>query len=461
MLGTRINNFKIVKKLGEGGFGAVYKAVHVELDIPYAVKILNVEQKKKSTVVERFRREAKAIATLSHPNIVRLIDFGWKEDVGYYLIMEFLNGKTLSEYLEEQNEIDFKQIERWFEQICSALNYIHEKGIIHRDIKPANIFILDHPENEREEVKLIDFGIAALGAQYSNLTRTGFTMGSPLYMAPEQAKGDQKNLDHRSDLYSLGVVLFYLLSGRPPFIGDTPLNVLYHHISTPPPKLSEVNRERPWHPKLEQFIQRALAKNKAERPESAEIFFNELKEALHAQLQFAPELNKSIVISPSELSGNLLPTGDDSDSHHDKEEEPTKNSPPEKVENKTLNLTPEPISALEEKDSRQTFGKTSSDQILAETQLEDYYSSQVSPEKKSPLLIYGLSLLLFLGIGSGLFFFLSGKKEPISNRNSGGNSLTSAEDHSENRSSKKPEKRLQKKTKLIYVSYDVPPHFLY
>ncbi len=404
MIGAEINNFKLIKKLGEGGFGSVYKAIHKELEIPYAVKILNVEQKEKSSVVERFRREAKAIASLNHPNIVRLIDFGWKKDIGYYLVMEFLKGKTLAEYIEEEPTISFDQIERWMKQTCSALSYIHKRGIIHRDIKPANIFVLNDPEYPEEEVKLIDFGIAALGSQFSHLTRTGFTMGSPLYMSPEQAKGAMKNIDQRSDLYSLGVVVFYLLSGRPPFIASSPLSVLYQHISAQPPKLAEVDSSRPWHPKLEAFIKRAMAKKKEDRPQSADEFFQELQEALKLQRELAPDLQTSRLMEPAKVEEALLPTSDEEDLE-DFPIEAVEQERESAEEKKTRNIsTPsEGERAVEE------VKKKSSSRPLEITQLEEpeFHSHSLEmKKKKSATVLWGSILGSFiLLLGGGLFFF--------------------------------------------------------
>ncbi|MBK07487.1 MAG: hypothetical protein CL932_22295 [Deltaproteobacteria bacterium] len=284
-IGRLLGNFKILEKIGEGGFGAVYKAEQVHLQQFFAVKLLRTMNANAETI-ERFKREAKALAKIRHENVVQLADFGLLPDSGFYLVMEYAEGKTLKELLASQQKLPLARILPIIEQVCSVLEYVHQLGICHRDLKPDNILLVSE-ENRSEQVKVIDFGIAAVDEEESELTAQDTYLGSPLYMAPEQGRDEE--LDARSDLYSLGVVLFEMLTGRPPFEGEALHVLLSKHLFSDPPKLAEIASDVHWGRMMEAFVQRALSKKREQRPQSAKQFWEEFQRAVQAQ-QRAREL---------------------------------------------------------------------------------------------------------------------------------------------------------------------------
>ena len=250
--------YRIVRKLGAGGMADVYLAEDQELGRRVAIKILNDRHANDGQFVERFRREAKNAAALNHPNIVSIYDRGEAEDT-YYIAMEYLDGRTLKELIVGHGQAPIKVAVEYARQILSALRFAHRHGIVHRDIKPHNVLV------DREgRVKVTDFGIARAGT--SQMTETGSIVGTAQYLSPEQARGGE--VDQRSDLYSLGVVLYELLTGKTPFEGDSPVEIAMKHLSTPPRPPSELRPEIP--PELDMVVLRALAKNPDDRYQSAD-----------------------------------------------------------------------------------------------------------------------------------------------------------------------------------------------
>ena len=214
MINTTIGKYKIIRLIGEGGMAAVYEAEHEMLGTKVAIKILNPILSANAQIKERFRNEAKLMASLNHQNITKVIDFD-EQPQQLSIIIELLEGEDLNEKIKRNGPLSEKEITDVFSQTLSAFQYAHEKGIVHRDIKPSNIFIL--PDGR---VKILDFGIAKLFGQGNEMTQTGTQMGTPIYMSPEQVKAD-KSIDYRSDIYSLGVTLFFAINGKPPYNSDT------------------------------------------------------------------------------------------------------------------------------------------------------------------------------------------------------------------------------------------------
>jgi serine/threonine-protein kinase len=246
--------------IARGGMAEVYRAHDRLLDRPVALKVLFPELSVDRSFVERFRREAQAAANLSHPNIVPVFD--WGEDSGtYFIVMEFIDGRPLSSILKTAGTLSAERTADVGAHVAAALGYAHKHGVIHRDVKPGNVLITDEGQ-----VKVTDFGIARAINTEESLTQTGAVMGTATYFSPEQAEGI--GVDGRSDLYSLGVVLFEMVTGRPPFLGDTPVAVASKHVRDHPPAPRELNPSIP--PTFEAIILKAMAKDPAHRYGTAE-----------------------------------------------------------------------------------------------------------------------------------------------------------------------------------------------
>jgi serine/threonine protein kinase len=209
----QVGKYKVIRLIGEGGMSAVYEAEHEMLGNKVAIKVLNPILSSNEQIRTRFKNEAKLMATLNHPNITKVIDFD-DQPQQLSIIMEFLEGEDLSERIKKHGSPSDAEIGNIFNQTLSAFDYAHQKGIVHRDIKPSNIFLLPNGS-----VKVLDFGIAKLYAENQEMTQTGTQMGTPIYMSPEQVKAD-KTIDLRSDIYSLGVTLFFTVNGKPPYDGS-------------------------------------------------------------------------------------------------------------------------------------------------------------------------------------------------------------------------------------------------
>jgi eukaryotic-like serine/threonine-protein kinase len=259
LIGTVFDGrYRIVRKLGAGGMADVYLAEDQELGRRVAIKILNDRHAADDQFVERFRREAKNAAGLSHPNIVSIYDRGTAEGT-YYIAMEFLDGRSLKELIISRGPAPIKVAIEYARQILGAIGFAHRHGIVHRDIKPHNVLV--GPEGR---LKVTDFGIARSGA--SQMTEVGSIIGTAQYLSPEQAQGSP--VDQTSDLYSVGVVLFEMLTGQVPFTGDTPLEIAMKHLSEVPKPPSELRPEVPHD--LDLVVLRALAKDPADRYETSE-----------------------------------------------------------------------------------------------------------------------------------------------------------------------------------------------
>ncbi len=254
--------YELHRRLGRGGMAEVFLARDQLLDRPVAVKVLFPEFATDPAFVERFRREATAAANLNHPNIVGVYDWG-EADGTYFIVMEYVDGRTLSEILRDEGPLHPDRVADVGSDVAAALGFAHRNGVVHRDVKPGNVLV-----TQAGQVKVADFGIArAITANADeNLTQVGTVMGTATYFSPEQARGDA--VDPRSDIYSLGCVLYELVVGRPPFAGDSPVAIAYKHVQESPVPPRHLNIELPT--AIEAIILKCLAKNPANRYPSAE-----------------------------------------------------------------------------------------------------------------------------------------------------------------------------------------------
>jgi serine/threonine-protein kinase len=227
-------HYKIEGLLGEGGMGCVYKAKHTFIDRTVAIKTLHPHVANQPDTLARFKIEAESSAAAVHPHLVTIFDFGLWQDSVPYIVMEYLEGVSLQDLIDQHQRLDEKTVREIFVQVCEALEAVHEKGIVHRDLKPANVMLLSR--DGKHFVKVVDFGIAKIleGGKH-NLTKTGEAMGTPYYMSPEQCMGSgHAKIDHRSDLYSLGCMMFEALTGEPIFVGSTFLEIVMCHVRETP-----------------------------------------------------------------------------------------------------------------------------------------------------------------------------------------------------------------------------------
>lgn len=276
MIGQVIGGrYRLTKLLGEGGMGAVYAAEHINITKTVAVKLLHPEISSNQEAVARFRQEAQSASSIGHPNIIGIDDFFTMDDGRVCLIMEFLNGDSLSDRMLVPGGLPPEIAIDLMVQVCEGLAAAHEKGIIHRDMKPENVFIAN--VHGKEIVKILDFGIAKVtGNDDNNLTKTGTVFGTPHYMSPEQALGHK--VDARADVYSMGVMLFEIFTGQVPFQAESFMGVLSQHITKPIPSPSTMTPGRPVPPMMDDIIMTAMAKEVDKRFST----MNALKGALDA-----------------------------------------------------------------------------------------------------------------------------------------------------------------------------------
>ena len=269
LTGKQFGYYQIVAPLGEGGMAAVYKAYQPSMERYVAVKVLPRHMATSEEFVNRFRREAKLLAQLQHPHILPVFDYGEAE--GYpYIVMPFVNSGTLSELLQKRH-LSLPEVRRIMTQLADALSYAHTRGMIHRDIKPSNVLI-----DERGNCLLTDFGLARMAEASTKITTSGTVMGTPAYMSPEQGAGS--DIDHRSDIYSLGIMFYEMVTGRVPYTAETPVAIVFKHIQDPLPSARKLNPNLP--EAVELVLLKALAKNPDDRYQTADDFGQAIQRAI-------------------------------------------------------------------------------------------------------------------------------------------------------------------------------------
>jgi serine/threonine protein kinase len=281
--------YELQSRLGRGGMATVFRGSDRVLGRSVAVKVLASTFAKDGTFVERFRREAQAAAGLNHPNVVAVFDTG-SDDGVHYIVMEYVEGRTLADVIREEGALPPTRAAEIAATVCRALSSAHEKGMVHRDVKPGNVLLTSDGG-----VKVADFGIARV-VSGEPLTVTGSVMGTASYLSPEQATGSK--VDRRSDIYSLGCVLYEMLTGRIPFEGDTPVSIAYKHVEEEPTAPSSVNPAVP--SALEAVVKRAMAKSPADRYQSSDEMARDLR---HAAAGSAPQT--TVAGSPEEQTAIL------------------------------------------------------------------------------------------------------------------------------------------------------------
>lgn len=282
--------YKVIHSLGQGGTGNVFLVEQLFLNTQYALKTLLPTDS--ATSLRRFQNEAKAASLLDHPNIVKLHDFGLLEDGQSYLVMEFVEGKTLHEQIKANGRLEIEEALEIVIQVCMAIEYAHENGVIHRDIKPGNIILATQNE---PAVKILDFGIAKLlqdQEEQHSITQTGDIFGSPVYMSPEQCTGQK--VDHRTDIYSLGCVLYETLTGNPPHLGQSAPSTMMLHQTKKPMRLSERSPDRKFPEALEKIVDKMLQKDPADRYQNLSSVARELTAVLSKLPNTNPKLAKEL-----------------------------------------------------------------------------------------------------------------------------------------------------------------------
>ncbi len=272
----RLGNYYLEDLLGAGGMGQVYRARHAMIRRPTAVKVMQASSESQQAALARFEREVQLTATLTHPNSITVYDFGRTPDQQFYYVMEYLDGLDIQTLVERFGPVEPSRTAFILVQACGALGEAHSRGIVHRDIKPSNVFLTQRG-GLYDFVKVLDFGLAkqVTADEATGLTKTGVAVGTPRYISPEAVKGEQ--LDGRSDLYCLGAVAYWMLTGRPPFESSSSVELLIDHVKATPPKISEIS-EVSIPPQLEAVVMRCLEKDRSDRFVTAEALEAALRE---------------------------------------------------------------------------------------------------------------------------------------------------------------------------------------
>jgi serine/threonine protein kinase len=311
-------NYSIISEIGSGGMGKVYKAQDKLFDRLVAIKVLHPHLVSDTVTKKRFEQEAKAAMTLAHPNLISVFHYGFSAQGLPFLVMEYIDGSGLDELIKNKRQLELSTFLDIFIQSCHALNHAHEKGIIHRDLKPSNVMVLNDT-GSKKIVKIVDFGIAKLlirgdNVDDQNLTLTGDIVGSPLYMSPEQCKGE--TLDVRSDIYSIGCLMYHAIVGVVPFEGENPLQTLGKHICDRQEAFGLVRPDLVIPTKLEDMIAKAMAKDAQQRYQSIKQLATELErlnaevnpESVEAPAQTVPSYNSAsqLLVDVGDLPATTL-----------------------------------------------------------------------------------------------------------------------------------------------------------
>jgi serine/threonine-protein kinase len=264
--GTAVGEYVVERRLGEGGMAVVYAGVQPLIGKKVAIKVLSPSLASEPDIVRRFIQEARAVNQIGHRNIIDIFSFGRLPDGRHYFVMELLDGKTLTVRINDRKQpIEWREATEIWLQVTSALVAAHARGIVHRDLKPDNLYLVHSPDGDY--IKVLDFGIAKLMGDGPDMrkTATGIPMGTPIYMSPEQTSG--RNVDHRTDVYAMGVMMYEMIGGAPPFDSDNYVEILHAHLNKPAPPLPTASRVNPG---LEALVQKMLAKRPDQRPQTME-----------------------------------------------------------------------------------------------------------------------------------------------------------------------------------------------
>jgi serine/threonine-protein kinase len=315
-----LGRYEPIKQLGEGGMGRVYLAKQTDLGRNVVVKVMHDHIAVDPKFRERFQRETLLMARFQHPNVVALYDASLNDPLGPCIVMEYIKGVTLDVLLHRNGKLSPGRVSRLLTQLCEALQAAHAEGIVHRDLKPGNIMVVD-PDTPYEKVKVMDFGLAKLVgdsngmAMFHRSTETGadFAVGTPGYISPEQVRGDE--LGHRADLYSVGVIIYELLTGKLPFQREDTMDVLIAHATEPPPSFADSGvNDGAVPPAVERVVLNCLAKHPNERPASARDLAQAFEQAIFEEEQLAaakmnsPETQAEIIATPAPPQKKFDPT---------------------------------------------------------------------------------------------------------------------------------------------------------
>lgn len=303
-VGTIVDGrYKLLEVAGRGGMGVVYKAQHLNISHIVALKVLLKEADTDDHAFKRFQQEARAASSLKHPNIITIHDFGLHNNSLAYLAMDFLDGRSLFDAIHSVPGLTLERFQHIFTQACDALGHAHKHGVVHRDIKPSNLVLVDR-DGDKDFLVIVDFGLVKLTSSDNDqkLTSADMLVGSPLYMSPEQCRG--LNVDPRTDIYSLGCVMYEALTASPPLAGDSPLDTLYKHIATMPPPMIEANPACEVPPALEAAIFKALSKDPKQRQQSMQELKRDIVAALATPATVQPPAN---VLLQSQTSLSQVP----------------------------------------------------------------------------------------------------------------------------------------------------------
>jgi serine/threonine protein kinase len=287
LIGTVLNDrYRVLVEVGRGGMSIVYKGVHEMMDRTVAIKMLQSQHVTDQLSIKRFQQEAQAASHLQHPNIITVYDCGVVATGQPYIVMDFLEGDSLTDLIKAGNHLPYQRVVPIFIMACEALEHAHQKGVIHRDLKSSNIMLVE-VEGKKDFVKVVDFGIAKLtnasGKVAQNLTQTGEIFGSPIYMSPEQCLG--QNLDSRSDIYSMGAMMYEALTGLPPLMGDTIYATMKMHVSQMPNPFAKARPDLRIPDTIERIAFKALAKKPEQRFQTMQEFRDALDQSMRQQFE--------------------------------------------------------------------------------------------------------------------------------------------------------------------------------